>query len=184
MLRTVLALVLALVATVAVASAAVVVSTVAVASAAVVVSNRQAGEQTLTVAMTPQGARVERRDDYTAARPIALHVSAPRAQGVVLVGTAPDGGSLRVPLARVPDGGFSGEVALAIPGTWSLAIAAQGAESQAASEPFAISVVEGVSQRALGVVLALALLLLAGGGALIVLGVTRASRARPVALPG
>lgn len=171
MLRTVTALVLALVAT------------VAVASAAVVVSARHAGDQTLTVTMTPQGSRVERREGYTAARPIVLRVDAPRAQGVTLLGTAPDGGSLRVPLARAADGSFGGEVGLAMPGIWSLAIASQAGSDEAASGAFAISVVEGVSQRALGVVLGLALLFLGGGVGLIVLGVTRASRACPVALP-
>ena len=172
MLRTVTALVLALVAT------------VAVASAAAVVSARHAGDQALSVTMTSQGARIERLDGYTAARPIALRVAAPRAQGVTLVGTAPDGGNLRVPLARAADGSFGAEVGLAMPGIWSLAIASHAGPDEATSESFAISVVEGVSQRALGVVLALALLLLGGGVGLIVLGVTRASRARPVALPG
>ncbi|MEA2666570.1 MAG: hypothetical protein QOI11_3514 [Candidatus Eremiobacteraeota bacterium] len=161
------------------------VATVAVASAAVVVSAGHAGEQTLAVAMTAQGSQVERRDGYTAARPIVLHVDAPRAQGVTLIGIAPDGGNLRVPLARAADGSFGGEIALAMPGIWSLAIASHTGAAEAASEPFAISVVEGVSQRALTVVLALALLLLAGGLGLIGLGFARAYRARhPVVLPG
>lgn len=173
MLRTVVALVLALIAT------------AAVASAAVVVSAHHAGEQTLAVAMTPQGARIERRDDYAAARPIVLHVDAPRAQGVTLVGVAPDGGNLRLPLARAADGSFGGEIALAMPGVWSLALTSQLGAAETASESFAITVVEGVSPRALGVVLALALLLLAGGLTLIGLGLGQAYRRRhPVALPG
>ncbi len=173
MVRTVMALVLALIAT------------VAVASAAVVVSAKHAGDQTLGVAMTAQGSRIERLDDYTAARPIVLRVDAPRARGVTLVGTAPDGGSLRVPLARAADGSFGGEVTLAMPGVWSLAISSHLGDAESASESFAITVVEGVSQRALSLVLALALALLAGGLALIGLGLARAyRRSSPVALPG
>jgi hypothetical protein len=171
MLRTVVGLVLALVAT------------VAVASAAVVVSANHAGRQTLGVAMTSQGSRIQRRDSYIAARPIALRVAAPRARTVTLVGTAPDGGSLHVPLTRTDDGSFAGEIALATPGVWSLAIASHRRKTEATSEPFAITVVEGVPQRVLGLVVALALALLGGGLGLIVRGV-RLYRRPSVALPG
>ncbi len=171
MLRTVVGLVLALAAT------------VAVASAAVVVSANHAGRQTLGVAMTSGGTRIARLDGYVAARPIELRVDAPRARTVTLVGTAPDGTNLRVPLVRANDGGFAGEVALATPGVWSLAISAHRGTTEAASEPFAISVVEGVPQRVLGLVISLALALLGAGLGLIVRGV-RLHRRASVVLSG
>jgi hypothetical protein len=170
MLRTVVGLVLALMVTVAMASAAVVVSA-------------NGARQTLGVTMTRQGSRIERLDRYVPARPIELRVDAPRARTATLVGTAPDGAGLRVPLARAADGSFGGEVTVSTPGVWSLAIATHRRSTETASEPFAITVAEGVSQRSMGLVLALALALLGGGLGLIVRGIVGLYR-RTVVLPG
>ena len=153
-------------------------ATAAVASAAVLAS-RQGNDQQLVIVMTARGSHVERLDGYTPARPIVVRVDAPHAKSITLLGQAPDGGTLRVPLARGADGRFGADVTLAVPGVWSLTIASRADAVQMASESFAVNVVDGVSARTLGLVVALAVLFLGGGIALIgfvVLGVRRTRR--------
>ncbi len=169
MLRTVTALVLALLAT------------IAVASAAVLASAHQGSGQSLGVALSAQGSHVERLDSYAPAQPIAVRVDAPRAETVALLGVTPEGGNLRVPLVRGADGRFGADVRLPVPGVWSLAVSARTDAIESVSDTFAVSVAQGAGAKALGVVMALAVALLAGGIALIVLGLVRARR-RPVAL--
>ncbi len=169
MLRTVTALALALLAT------------VAVASAAVLASSNRAAEQPLAVRVSAQGSQVERLDGYVPGQPIAVRVDAPRAQAVTLLGVGPDGGSLRFPLARGADGRYGADVSLTTPGVWSLAVTSQVAGVETASESFAVSVAAGSGTKATIVVLALAIAALAGGLALIAAGLLHAYR-RPVVL--
>ena len=171
MLRSITALVLAL------------LTTVAVTSTAVAMSFGHGDGQPLSIAISEAGSRVQHLDGYAATRPIAVAVEAPRAHAVTLIGHAPDGSTLRVPLVPVAEGRFAAEVTLGAPGVWALAVSSRVGPLETASQAFAISVVTDRSRAALGIVLGLALASLLGGIGLIVLGVWR-SRTRPVASAG
>lgn len=140
------------------------------------VSAASAPHQSLAVAMSSRGSKVQRLDGYTAKQPISVRVEAPHSSGVTLVGTDPHGGNVRVPLERQPDGRYTGKVTLATPGVWSLAVASQVDAVETASESFAISVVEGTPRVLLATVIGLALASIVAGITLIVVALRRPAR--------
>jgi hypothetical protein len=140
------------------------------------VSAASAPRQSLAVAMTQKGSKIQRLDGYTAKQPIAVRVEAPHSRGVTLVGTDAHGGNVRVPLVREPDGRYTGNVILGTPGVWSLAVAARVDAVETASESFAISVVEGTPRTILATVIGLALASVVAGITLIVAALRRPAR--------
>lgn len=155
----------------AVSAVLVVIAAVAFESASV--SAASAPRQSLAVAMSAKGSKIQRLDGYTVHQPIAVHVEAPHSRGVTLVGTDPHGGNLRVPLVREPDGRYTGNVVLGTPGVWSLAVASRVDTVETASESFAISAVEGTPREMLAIVIGLALASVVGGIALVVAALWR-----------
>lgn len=147
MLRTVAVLALALAGTPAIASAG--------------------SAQTLGIDIGGPTPQIERLDRYVDTRPVAVSVRAPRASSVTLVGTSPAGGNLRVPLSRGAGGRYIASLALAAPGTWTLAIEASIAGGNAMTESFPLSVAAGATTPEIALMLLLAVLSTVGGIALI-----------------
>lgn len=115
---------------------------------------------------------------YAAARPIVILVDGRRARGAVsVVGLSPEGENLRIPLARRPAGDYAGTLTFPTPGTWSLAIATQGAAVSTAS--FALAVAAEGSRGWIVACAAFAALCLAAGVVLIVYGMRRRSGGSP-----
>jgi hypothetical protein len=130
--------------------------------------------QSLAVAMSTKGSKVQRLDGYTANQPINVRVQAPHSSsGVTLVGTDPSGTNVRVPLVRQRDGQYTGNFVLETPGVWSLAVASRIDAVETASGSFAISVVEGTPPMMLAVVIGLALASVVAGITLIVAALWR-----------
>jgi hypothetical protein len=157
----------------AVSAVLVVIAAVAFETASV---SAASAPQSLAVAMTTKGSKIQRLDGYTVHQPIAVHIEAPHSRGVTLVGTDPRGGNVRVPLVRETDGRYTGHVVLATPGVWSLAVASRVDTVETASESFAISAVEGTPRDLLAIVIGLALCSVVGGIALIVVALLRLRR--------
>jgi hypothetical protein len=130
-----------------------------------------AAAQPLTVDERTDQLRVDHLDRYTNGEPVAVRVQVQPAQSVTLVGLAPDGASLRVPLAREADGSFAGNVALSTPGTWTLAVVAAENGVQSTSTSFVVTVTDaGATKESALTMIALALASIGGGVGLIAVG--------------
>lgn len=127
--------------------------------------------QTLGIDVSAAQPRVEQLDRYTSGQPIDVRVMAGAARGAALVGVAPNGADLRVPLARCGDGAYAGTFTPGTPGTWSLAVSIDAAGSANASSSFPIVVAEpGASEATAAVMIALAIASIGGGIGLIGIG--------------
>ncbi|HYZ15542.1 MAG TPA: hypothetical protein VE591_04030 [Candidatus Acidoferrum sp.] len=152
----------------------VLIAIAAIAFGTASVSAASAPPQSLAVAMSAKGSKIQRLDGYTARQPIKVRVQAPQSsKGVTLIGTDPSGGNVRVPLVRDQDGQYSGNLVLETPGIWSLAVASHIDTVETASESFAISVVEGTPRNLLAIVIGLALASVVAGITLIVAALWR-----------
>jgi hypothetical protein len=130
-----------------------------------------AAAQPLTIDERTDQLRVDHLDRYTNDEPLAVRVQAQPAQSVTLLGLAPDGGSLRVPLARQADGSFTGDVSLAKPGTWTLAVDAAANGVQSTSQSFVVIVADArATKESFFTMLGLALVSIGGGLGLIAVG--------------
>ena len=130
-----------------------------------------AAAQPLTVDERTDQLRVDHLDRYTNGEPLTVRVQVQPAQSVTLVGLAPDGGNLRVPLAREADGSFARDVTLTTPGMWTLAVIAADNGVQSTSTSFVVTVTDaGATTQSALAMIALALASIGGGVGLIAVG--------------
>jgi hypothetical protein len=132
--------------------------------------------QPLAVAVGDAGQQVRSQPRYTPAAPIDVRVEAPRARAAALIGVAPDGANVRVPLTRASAGVFTGSATLPEPGTWSLAVATTADDVEVTGTTFTVTVEPGPSGLEIGGLIALALASIGGGVGLIA---TRRNTAAP-----
>ncbi|MBV8750964.1 MAG: hypothetical protein JO103_14755 [Candidatus Eremiobacteraeota bacterium] len=134
-----------------------------------------AAAQALAVDVLDSGPRVEHQAKYAQAGLIDVRVTARNARSAVLLGVAPDGTNLRIPLARIGGDVFAGSAQFASIGTWSLAIATSTATGQETTPSFPIVVDAGPSTGDVALMVALAIVSVCGGIGLIAVGRTAAT---------
>jgi hypothetical protein len=120
--------------------------------------------QKLTVDIRGSAPRIDALERYIVNEPVTVRVDAPFTKSASLVGVAPDGGNVRVPLQRLADGSFAGMLTFPASGIWSLAV---DAGSQAKTSTFSISAGERDSHAGAALMLALSLASIGGGLGLI-----------------
>jgi hypothetical protein len=120
--------------------------------------------QKLVVDIRGSAPRIDALERYIVNEPVTVRVDAPFTRSASLVGVAPDGGSVRVPLQRSADGSFAGMLTFPAAGIWSLAVVAG---SQAKTSTFSISARERDSHAGAAVMLALSVASIIGGLGLI-----------------
>jgi hypothetical protein len=120
--------------------------------------------QKLLVDIRGSAPRIDALERYIVNEPVTVRVDAPFARSASLVGVAPDGGNVRVPLQRGADGSFAGMLTVPAVGIWSLAVVAG---SQAKTSTFSINAGERDSHAGATLMLALSLASIAGGLGLI-----------------
>jgi hypothetical protein len=120
--------------------------------------------QKLTVDIRGSAPRIDALERYIVNEPVTIRVDAPFTKSASLVGVAPDGGNVRVPLRRGADGSFAGMLTFPATGIWSLAV---DAGSQARTSTFSISAGERDSHAGAALMLALSVASIAGGLGLI-----------------
>jgi hypothetical protein len=135
--------------------------------------------QKLTVDIRGSAPRIDALERYIVNEPVTVRVDAPFTKSASLVGVAPDGGNVRVPLQRLADGSFAGMLTFPASGIWSLAV---DAGSQAKTSTFSISAGERDSHAGAALMLALSLASIGGGLGLITIARKVSPRpARPAA---
>jgi hypothetical protein len=122
------------------------------------------GPQKLTVDIRGSAPRIDALERYIVNEPVTVHVDAPFTRSASLVGVAPDGGNVRIPLQRGADGSFVGMLTFPASGIWSLAV---DAGSEARTSTFSISAGERDSHAGAALMLALSFASIAGGFGLI-----------------
>ncbi len=135
--------------------------------------------QKLTVDIRGNASRIDALEHYVVNEPVAIHVKAPSAQSAVLVGVAPGGGNVRIPLQRAADGSFAGMLTLPATGIWSLAVDAAVAGTHAKTATFALNAAERDSYAGAALMLALSLASIGGGVGLIRIARQGSSQAAP-----
>jgi hypothetical protein len=138
-----------------------------------------AATQALAIDLRTDQPRIDHLERYTAGQPIAVRVWAQPAQGVVVLGQAPDGTDLRAPLARGADGTFAGSVTLDAVGTWKLAVATTVNGTDTATQTISLDVVEATSPLWITAMCVLAVGSIGAGFGLIVAGRRSAAGASP-----
>jgi hypothetical protein len=120
--------------------------------------------QKLVVDIRGSAPRIDALERYIVNEPVTVRVDAPFTRSASLVGVAPDGGNVRVPLQRSADGSFAGMLTFPAAGIWSLAVVAG---RQAKTSTFSISAGERDSHAGAALMLALSLASIIGGLGLI-----------------
>jgi len=132
--------------------------------------------QKLLVDIRGSAPRIDALERYIVNEPVTVHVDAPFARSASLVGVAPDGGNVRVPLQRAADGSFAGMLTFPAVGIWSLAVVAG---SQAKTSNFSISAAERDSNAGAALMLGLSLASICGGLGLITIARKLSPRPAP-----
>jgi len=126
--------------------------------------------QTLGIVLRSNDAATERLPHYQASRPIAVHVAgeARRLSAVLLTAKGPDGTAIHTELARSGDA-FVGDLRLATPGVWNVALTTQVGSVTAALADVPLDVVPPSGSEPMAyVTFALALTMFGCGTLLIV----------------
>ena len=128
------------------------------------------GPQALGIDMRTSELRVDRLERYVTTAPITLRMTAPQFSSAAVIGVAPDGSHVRIPLAAGADGAYTATVTLSKPGMWSLAVQTKLGSLESVTGNFPVVVAEGPSPTDAAFMIALAAASICGGVGLIAVG--------------
>jgi hypothetical protein len=101
----------------------------------IAVTGVAAASQPLVVDMSASGSQVRNLATYDTATPVAVRVIAPQAIDAAVLAVDPFGGNQRFALDRAVNGDWTGAVALATSGTWTLSVITTGPHGHATTTP-------------------------------------------------
>jgi hypothetical protein len=125
------------------------------------------GTQSLGIDARGATSQIDKLEHYVVSEPVMIHVTAPGARYVALIGVGPDGKSIRVALGSTGQGAFTGAMALPTRGTWSFAAEIGRSQGHDMTESFPLVVADRESNAGAALMAALALASIGGGVGLI-----------------